>query len=93
MWRVRFRRDGARFILIPVSRHLYLLRPGASARCQLYLNWTSNNDNHLTTAAMAQEEKKKKLNIDLPEELASGTYSNLAVITHSQSNSWWTLLR
>ena len=32
---------------------------------------------------MAQEEKKKKLNIDLPEELASGTYSNLAVITHS----------
>lgn len=33
---------------------------------------------------MAQDEKKKKqLNIDLPEELAAGTYSNLAVITHS----------
>ena len=34
---------------------------------------------------MAQDEnaKKKKLNIDLPEDLASGIYSNLAVITHS----------
>lgn len=26
---------------------------------------------------------KKKLNIDLPEELSAGIYSNLAVITHS----------
>lgn len=33
---------------------------------------------------MAQEDnKQKKLNIDLPEELAQGIYSNLAVITHS----------
>jgi hypothetical protein len=34
---------------------------------------------------MAQEDptQKKKLNIDLPEEQAQGTYSNLAVITHS----------
>lgn len=34
---------------------------------------------------MAQDDtnKPKKLNIDLPEELASGIYANLAVITHS----------
>ena len=33
---------------------------------------------------MAQEDnKQKKLNIDLPEDLAQGIYSNLAVITHS----------
>lgn len=32
---------------------------------------------------MEQDEKKKQLNIDLPEELAQGIYSNLAVITHS----------
>ncbi|NNE55506.1 MAG: DUF3467 domain-containing protein [Flavobacteriales bacterium] len=33
------------------------------------------------------EEKKKKgqLNIELPEDLANGVYSNLAVITHSPS--------
>lgn len=34
------------------------------------------------------EEKKdqgEKLNIELPEEMAEGTYSNLAVITHSNS--------
>ena len=29
------------------------------------------------------DDKKPKLNIELPEEVASGTYSNLAVITHS----------
>jgi hypothetical protein len=32
---------------------------------------------------MAEKEKKSKLNIELPEEVASGIYSNLAVITHS----------
>lgn len=33
---------------------------------------------------MDQPEKKKgKLNIHLPEEQAEGTYSNLAIITHS----------
>ena len=32
---------------------------------------------------MAKEEKKKKLNIELPEEVSEGIYSNLAVITHS----------
>ncbi len=35
------------------------------------------------------EEQKKKgqnqLNIELPEEVAEGTYSNLAIISHSQS--------
>ena len=29
--------------------------------------------------------KKPKLNIELPEEVASGVYSNLAVVTHSQT--------
>ena len=32
---------------------------------------------------MAENDKKPKLNIELPEEVAAGTYSNLAVITHS----------
>jgi len=29
--------------------------------------------------------QNNKLNIELPEEIAEGTYSNLAVISHSQS--------
>ena len=33
---------------------------------------------------MAQE-KKKSMNIELPEEVAEGTYSNLAIISHSHS--------
>ena len=32
---------------------------------------------------MAENDKKPKLNIELPEEAAAGIYSNLAVITHS----------
>jgi hypothetical protein len=32
---------------------------------------------------MANNEKKNKLNIELPEEVSEGVYSNLAVITHS----------
>ena len=32
---------------------------------------------------MAKEEKKNKLNIELPEDISEGIYSNLAVITHS----------
>ena len=31
------------------------------------------------------EEKKNQINIDLPEEISEGTYSNLAIISHSQS--------
>ena len=31
------------------------------------------------------EEKKQQLNIELTEDVAQGTYSNLAVITHSAS--------
>ncbi len=31
------------------------------------------------------EEKKNSLNIELPEEVAEGTYSNLAIISHSNS--------
>jgi len=31
------------------------------------------------------EEKKQQLNIELSEEVAQGTYSNLAIITHSTS--------
>jgi hypothetical protein len=36
---------------------------------------------------MAEEKKKKpnQLNIELSEEVAEGTYSNLAIITHSNS--------
>lgn len=36
---------------------------------------------------MAEESKKKKnqVNIELPEEIAEGVYSNLAIISHSQS--------
>lgn len=31
------------------------------------------------------EEKENQLNIELSEEIAEGIYSNLAIITHSQS--------
>ena len=38
---------------------------------------------------MAEEKKpkqqKNQINIDLPEELADGVYTNLAIISHSQS--------
>lgn len=35
---------------------------------------------------MAEEQKKQnQLNIELPEEVAEGTYSNLAIISHSNS--------
>lgn len=32
-----------------------------------------------------QTKKPNKLNIELPEEVAEGTYSNLAIISHSNS--------
>ena len=32
-----------------------------------------------------QEKKQNEINIELPEEIAEGTYSNLAIITHSHS--------
>jgi hypothetical protein len=32
-----------------------------------------------------QNGKKPKLNIELPDEVAPGVYSNLAVVTHSQT--------
>jgi len=31
------------------------------------------------------EKKENQLNIELPEEIAEGTYSNLSIITHSHS--------
>lgn len=34
---------------------------------------------------MAEEKKKNQVNIELPEEIADGTYANLAIISHSQS--------
>ncbi len=34
---------------------------------------------------MDESKKQNKLNIELKEEVAQGTYSNLAVITHSSS--------
>lgn len=33
----------------------------------------------------SQENQGDQLNIELPEEIAEGTYSNLAIITHSNS--------
>ena len=36
---------------------------------------------------MSDQEKKGKLNIELPEEKATGVYANLAVITHSPAES------
>ena len=34
---------------------------------------------------MSEKRKKDGLNIELKEEIASGTYSNLAIINHSSS--------
>lgn len=34
---------------------------------------------------MSEENKGKQINIELSEEVAEGTYANLAVITHSHS--------
>jgi hypothetical protein len=34
---------------------------------------------------MADQLKEQKLNIELPEDVAEGVYSNLAIITHSHS--------
>jgi hypothetical protein len=34
---------------------------------------------------MADEKQGNKLNIEIPEEIAEGTYSNLAIIAHSNS--------
>jgi hypothetical protein len=34
---------------------------------------------------MEEQKKGNQLNIELPEEVAQGTYSNLAVITHSSA--------
>jgi hypothetical protein len=34
---------------------------------------------------MAEENQKKQINIELSDEMAEGTYSNLAIITHSHS--------
>ena len=34
---------------------------------------------------MASKPNQKKMNIDLPEDVAEGIYSNLAIISHSQS--------
>lgn len=33
---------------------------------------------------MAEEKKQNQLNIELPEDVADGIYSNLAIIAHSQ---------
>ncbi|HTO37389.1 MAG TPA: DUF3467 domain-containing protein [Brumimicrobium sp.] len=34
---------------------------------------------------MENKNKENKINIELPEDIANGVYSNLAVITHSQT--------
>ena len=43
----------------------------------------SHNSNN--TPPQNGEKKKNQLNIELPEEIAEGIYSNLAVISHSHS--------
>ena len=34
---------------------------------------------------MSEKKQGKQISIDLPEDIADGTYSNLAIISHSQS--------
>ena len=34
---------------------------------------------------MSEEKKQKQINIEMPEEVAEGIYSNLAIISHSHS--------
>ncbi len=34
---------------------------------------------------MAEQNKEQQLNIELPEDIAEGTYSNLAIINHSHA--------
>jgi hypothetical protein len=34
---------------------------------------------------MSEEKNQKQINIEMPEEIAEGIYSNLAIISHSQS--------
>ena len=34
---------------------------------------------------MSEQKKKNQINIELSDEMAEGTYANLAIITHSQS--------
>ncbi len=34
---------------------------------------------------MTEQNKKNQINIELSDEMAEGTYANLAIITHSQS--------
>lgn len=39
----------------------------------------------LKVIEMADEKQGNKLNIEIPEDIAEGTYSNLAIISHSNS--------
>ena len=82
MWTEPFKRDGEPSISTP-STGGTVFQPAPNQRAVRLTRFGFQSTITLKPVAMAQEEKKKKLNIDLPEELASGTYSNLAVITHS----------
>ncbi len=42
---------------------------------------------------MAEENKNKQLNIELPEEIADGTYANLTIISHSQAEFVFDFIR
>ena len=44
---------------------------------------TCNIIHHKTTIMADQNQNNNKLNIELPEEVAEGVYSNLAIISHS----------
>ena len=39
-----------------------------------------------------EEQNENQLNIELSEEIAEGTYSNLAIITHSNSEFEWVMI-
>jgi uncharacterized protein (DUF1778 family) len=55
----------------------------------LVLNWNIVGFNFLNVAKLLnifmEEQKKGQLNIELSEEIAEGIYSNLAIISHSNS--------
>ena len=54
--------------------------------CWLLATRNQQLEKPATNIKMADQKKKQKqLNLELPEEIAEGTYSNLAVISHSSS--------
>jgi hypothetical protein len=51
-----------------------------------YFELQLNSDNFTNKiSTMSEQKEKNQLNIELTEEVAEGTYSNLAIITHSSA--------